>query len=85
LVAEGNDDAVIVKALDATTIEVDSDPTWLGLPLSCTVAVKLNVPLAVGVPEIAPAPESVSPAGRLPEMIDHKYGAVPPLACSACE
>jgi hypothetical protein len=30
------------------------------------------VPLAVGVPEIAPALESVNPAGSLPEAIDHE-------------
>jgi hypothetical protein len=30
------------------------------------------VPLVVGVPEIAPALESVNPAGSLPEAIDHE-------------
>lgn len=33
---------------------------------SFTVAVKLNVPVAVGVPEITPAAESVRPAGKAP-------------------
>jgi hypothetical protein len=37
------------------------------VPLSVTVAVKLNVPLAEGVPEMIPVVAArVSPAGRLP-------------------
>jgi hypothetical protein len=48
-----------------------------GLPLSLTVAVKLEVignlviPLPDGVPEISPPDESVMPVGRLPEVIVH--------------
>ena len=39
--------------------------------MSLTVAVKLDVPLAVGVPEMIPVVAAkVSPAGRLPEVID---------------
>jgi hypothetical protein len=38
---------------------------------SVTLTVKLEVPVAVGVPEIVPALESVRPAGRDPELIDH--------------
>jgi hypothetical protein len=34
--------------------------------------VKLAVPEAVGVPEITPALERLSPAGRLPEVTDHE-------------
>jgi hypothetical protein len=35
------------------------------------VAVKLDVPVAVGVPEIAPVVDDrVRPAGRLPEVTD---------------
>jgi hypothetical protein len=41
-----------------------------GFPASVTVAVKLDVPLAVGVPEIAPLADRLRPAGRLPEVID---------------
>jgi hypothetical protein len=40
------------------------------------------VPFAVGVPEITPALDSVSPAGRLPDAIDQLYPGVPPLALS---
>jgi hypothetical protein len=40
--------------------------------LSLTVAVKLYVPPVVGVPEMMPVVAArVSPAGRLPEVIDH--------------
>jgi hypothetical protein len=42
-----------------------------GDALSVTVTAKVAVPLAVGVPEIAPLLESVSPAGRLPEASVH--------------
>lgn len=34
----------------------------------------------VGVPVMAPDPESDSPAGSEPEASDHEYGLVPPLA-----
>ena len=55
----------------ATTIERATDLVCAGLLLSVTVTVKLDVPLAVGVPEIRPvlAPRA-SPAGRLPAVID---------------
>jgi hypothetical protein len=58
-------------AAAATTIEVATDLVWTGEPLSLTVAVKLEVPLVVGVPEMMPVVAAkVSPAGRLPEVID---------------
>ena len=44
---------------------------------------KLNVPLADGVPEIVPVElPSVSPAGREPAMIAQLYGGEPPVAAS---
>jgi hypothetical protein len=53
-------------------IDSGADLVWTGLPLSLTAAVKVNVPLAVGVPEITPLlAESVNPAGRLPLVMDH--------------
>ena len=58
-------------AAAATTIEVATDFVWTGVPLSLTVAVKLDVPLMVGVPEMMPVVAArVSPAGRLPAVID---------------
>lgn len=51
---------------------IDSVTVWLctGDPESETVTPNVDVPLAVGVPKIAPPAESVSPAGRLPDVID---------------
>ena len=66
-VVPGPDDV----AAAATTMEVAADLVWTGEPLSLTVAVKLDVPLVVGVPEMIPVVAAkVSPAGRLPEVID---------------
>src|SRR5262249_26489393 len=61
--------------------------TFWAPAVTCTV--KLEVPVAVGVPEIAPVPGvSVSPAGSVPLASDQVYGGVPPLAprvaLSAC-
>jgi hypothetical protein len=57
-----------------------------GLPESVTRAVKLKVPLVVGVPEMRPVPLlSVNPGGSEPLAIDHAYGLVPPVAASVRE
>jgi hypothetical protein len=54
---------------------------WLGFPLSRTVATTVDVPLTVGVPEIKPVVGlMLKPEGRVPEVIDHEYGALPPIA-----
>jgi hypothetical protein len=53
--------------------------------LSVTFAVKFEVPAVVGVPEIVPAADSVSPAGSDPADTVHEYGDVPPDALSPCE
>jgi hypothetical protein len=59
---------------------------WAGEPASWTVTPKEKLPLAVGFPEMIPVDGArLSPAGRLPEVIDHVNGAVPPVACSAVE
>ena len=67
-------EVVIVSAggvAAAITIEREPDLVWAGLPPSVTVAVKVLVPVAVGVPEIRPVVEfRPSPAGRLPAVID---------------
>lgn len=77
---------VIVSELPATatTSVIAADFVCAGFPLSVTLAVKLNDPLEVGVPEITPLAR-LNPAGKLPEVIDHAYPGVPPLACNACE
>jgi hypothetical protein len=70
-VTAGSVEAVITSWVGATTMDVVTDTAWAGLLLSLTVAVKLEVPLAVGVPEIVPLDARFSPAGSLPEVIDH--------------
>jgi hypothetical protein len=70
-VPEDRLDVVIARGADATAIERLTDLTWAGLPASATLAVKLNVPAAVGVPEIRPVLEArESPEGRAPDEID---------------
>jgi hypothetical protein len=70
----------------AMTIERAIDLVCAGLPASVTVAVKLVVPLPLGVPEIRPVLAArVSPAGRLPAVMDQLYGELPPLACREFE
>jgi hypothetical protein len=55
------------------------------LPESFTCTVKLLDPVAVGVPEIAPAADRVSPAGSDPALTDHEFPPAPPDAARACE
>ena len=48
-----------------------AEATFGGEAESVTLAVKSNVPTAVGVPEIIPVPESrLRPVGREPSVID---------------
>ena len=57
----------IASVTGAMTIERRTDWVCAGLPASVAVAVKLNVPLAVGEPEMIPVvAERLRPAGRLP-------------------
>lgn len=80
-VAGGNADEVMASSVGATTTAAVADVACEGLPLSVTVAVKVDTPLAVGTPEIVPADAArARPWGSLPEVIDHTYGAVPPVA-----
>jgi hypothetical protein len=72
---------VIVRVAGAITIDREADFVCAGLPASVAVAVRLNVPEAVGVPEMIPVDAAkLSPAGRLPALIDQAYGDVPPFA-----
>ena len=54
-------------------IAIVSVADWVrtGLLLSRTFTVKLDVPLVVGTPEMAPFDASVRPAGRVPAASDH--------------
>jgi hypothetical protein len=58
--------------LGVTVIVFLADAVCLGLLLSVTIAVKVEVPVLVDVPEIVPVDGvRTSPAGKLPEVIDH--------------
>ena len=62
-----------------------SENCWLTLcaEASVTFTVKLDVPMAVGVPLRTPAEESAMPAGRVPAETENVKGAVPPDAAMA--
>ena len=66
-------------------------PRVKGLVTDCpfaavTLAVKLTVPVAVGVPEMTPVPlVSDRPVGSAPLAIDQVYGVSWPLAASVTE
>ena len=71
MVTEGSAEALRISGVGTTTIDITADAVCLGEPLSFAVAVKLNVPLTVGVPEITPVLLwNANPAGRLPDVID---------------
>jgi hypothetical protein len=54
-----------------------------GVSESVHFTVKLDVPVAVGVPLIVPLDEPRErPVGSLPEEIDHAYGVTPPVAAT---
>lgn len=75
----------MVSVGPATAIDRVADLVCTGLLLSLALTTKVDVPLAVGVPEITPVPAArVSPAGKLPDAIDHAYPGVPPLAAKVC-
>jgi hypothetical protein len=70
----------VVTASGVTTV-IDSPESVAvcgGRLESATCAVKLEVPPAVGVPEITPDVLSESPAGNDPDTNDHVYGAYHP-------
>jgi hypothetical protein len=66
------DVTVNVAGAAVTAIDSCADAVCAGDPLSCTCTVNVAVPLAVGAPEITPALDRLSPAGSLPETIDHE-------------
>jgi hypothetical protein len=57
----------------------EPDTVFAGLPESVTITVTVELPAAVGVP-LTVQPLSVSPAGRVPVVMEQLYGEVPPLA-----
>jgi len=70
LAPAGRDEGLKTRGTAATTMERETDLVWAGLAESVTVAVKLAVPLAVGVPEMTPVVgDKLRPAGRAPVMV----------------
>jgi hypothetical protein len=68
----GKDKVPILSETGATTSVIAADWLTAGRSLSWTVAVKLAVWAVVGAPEITPVEAvSESPAGSLPDVIDH--------------
>ena len=79
--AEGKDVVAIESGGAAMTSEIVDEVVWAGFDASLTVTVIGKLPFAVGVPEMRPVLAArLSPAGRLPEVIDQTYGEVPPVA-----
>ena len=75
MICTGATAAAIVRVNDLVAV------CAVGAVESVTLAVKLNDPAVVGVPEIVPlAAASVRPAGNAPELMLQLYGVVPPLA-----
>lgn len=69
--AEGRDVVAIESGGAAITSEMVDEVLWAGFDASLTVTVTGKVPFTVGVPEMRPVPAArLSPAGRLPEVID---------------
>lgn len=61
----------MLSVAGAMVSETVADLLCAGLAASETVAVKVKLPLAVGVPETTPVVEPrVSPAGRAPAVTD---------------
>ena len=55
-----------------TAIESEADSVRSGFEESLTATVMGNVPVTAGLPEMVPAAAAkVSPAGSLPEVMDH--------------
>jgi hypothetical protein len=85
-VAAANVEEVIESELPLTTTVIAAEVTWVGLLLSLTVVVKLEVPVDVGTPEMTPVElERLSPEGSEPDAIAHLYIKVPPVATKPWE
>ena len=72
--------SVVVVMLTAGRITMDRSAVPAALALSFTSTLKLNVPLAVGVPVRTPPEERLTPVGSAPDNMLHSNGAVPPDA-----
>jgi hypothetical protein len=79
--APGND---VVLTISGASITRVSCCVAVALFESVTFTAKVELPVAVGVPEIV-FPLNVNPTGNEPEVIDHVYEFDPPVATRACE
>jgi hypothetical protein len=76
----GSDMLVIWSGFVTAMLSV-RDAVFCGAAASATWTVKEDGPALVGVPEIAPdSGSSVMPGGKLPDVIDQRYGEMPPVA-----
>jgi len=76
----------VVSIVSVGAIVIDNAAVAVFAPAPFTPTKKLDVPAAVGVPEITPVlAASVSPAGKLPCAMLHVYGFVPLVAASVAE
>jgi len=71
-----------VVMLGAALITIESALVPDAPTVSAAFAVKLAVPVAVGVPLMTPPALMASPAGRLPAESDHVSAPVPPVAAN---
>ena len=75
----------VVMVSPATTVIVNALVACT-LAASVTCAVKLKLPALVGIPVMAPLVASnVRPAGKEPDVMDQRYGGVPPTAFRLAE
>jgi hypothetical protein len=74
----------VVTLRDAGAIAMLNGLVAVVPKLSFTCAVKVPVPAVVGVPVIPPLAASVSPAGSAPNVTDHVFPPLPPLAVRVC-
>jgi hypothetical protein len=85
-VAVGKAFETMANGVDATVKLTVAVAVCCGLPRSVTVTPSVKLPFTVGVPEITPVhADRLNPAGRLPDVIDHRKLGVPPAATSVCE
>ena len=75
IVPAGSDVVVILRG--GTVMERDREAVLAGVDESVTDTVNVNVPVAVGVPDIVPSLATEIPGGGVPTVTDHVYGAVP--------
>lgn len=86
MIPTGNELVAIESAVPATEMVSSLSAVRPPASVTRTVNVKTASLDAVGVPETTPVVSpNVSPAGRLPFVVDHVNGPAPPADVSVCE